>query len=1070
MNMSSPKGKLHDVGENESSLINTSGVSNVESNINESKLEISERQKYLRINKLFQEYPRLDMDVIREVCQKNDWNLTNTQKHLSSLLGGDNMGRIQMSTLPWVVSTNISPGKQVTVPIATNYNNGTNKNARLASILSNSNNPKPNVLKPSSIFQKYRNRGINPSDQEESLNNRRSVSTFSKFKVAEISDFKENGSNLKTKSKLQRQDPSSEDEEVEAGMTDEDSEISSDDEYIQVEKLSKREQQRKDFLKFINESADADIADLADIPIKKAQRIISSRPFSDFNSFIVLNFPVADDGEEKSSTKRKRKVVKTDGERIFEKATKTLQGYTAIESLIKKCNNYGTAISNEIEKWGLQKQVPDSEDFEGANGEIGMDFLVVGKQNDVAEIKADEINEDEPEEIVIVSPPITPAKKVETIKSDEEEFETDNEFLSEPENDDDEFDAGDYFEEEDEYDEDEDNEDEDDEDMIPTKRRKVILESSPTKTELKTSNIVVSKTTQMLDLQKGAKSTEFFNTPPKYLSKNISLKDYQLSGINWMYLLYINGLSCILGDEMGLGKSCQVISFLAYLSQKKEHGPHLIVVPSSTLENWLREFEKFCPRLKVVPYYGSQAEREELRYTLEDVTKYDVLVTTYNLAAGSKADQSFLAKRGFNCVVFDEGHMLKNSMSERFEKLIKIKANFRVLLTGTPLQNNLRELISLLNFIMPSLFYEQKEALINVFKQKATTNTNEGYNPLLAQEALQRAKQLMKPFILRRRKQQVLKHLPAKHIKVVHCDMVEHQKKQYSLKLKEMVESKTNETKKARTNWIMQLRKLAIHPGLSRNYFNDGVIDKMSSAILKEPYYRKDGNKQYIMEDMEVMSDLELNHLCLQHPRTLKRFGIDHNELLEESGKVKAMLDLLNKIVVKKGEKLLIFSMFTQVLDIIGKVLENHGHKFLRLDGQTSVNERQTLIDQFYNNENIKVFILSTKAGGFGINLVVANNVLIFDQSFNPHDDAQAMDRAHRVGQTKEVNVFTLIANNTIEEKIYNLAQNKLQLDKHISKEGDNNSEKAASDPSSAKIDSLLKGIMGEALKDTNVD
>ncbi|CAI8493043.1 unnamed protein product [Hanseniaspora opuntiae] len=177
------------------------------------------------------------------------------------------------------------------------------------------------------------------------------------------------------------------------------------------------------------------------------------------------------------------------------------------------------------------------------------------------------------------------------------------------------------------------------------------------------------------------------------------------------------------------------------------------------------------------------------------------------------------------------------------------------------------------------------------------------------------------------------------------------------------------------------------------------------------------------------------------------------------------MLKLLNDITVKKGEKLLIFSMFTQVLDVIGWVLDKHGYKFLRLDGSTSVNERQGLIDEFYKNEGIKVFILSTKAGGFGINLVAANNVLIFDQSFNPHDDAQAMDRAHRVGQTKEVHVYTLISNGTIEEQINKLAQNKLQLDNHISKENDS---EGVDKTENIKLNSLLNDVMGEAIQEEN--
>ncbi|CAI8493022.1 unnamed protein product [Hanseniaspora opuntiae] len=360
------------------------------------------------------------------------------------------------------------------------------------------------------------------------------------------------------------------------------------------------------------------------------------------------------------SLSRKRERTQSRMERGYSrKAIKTLQGYGAIESLIKKCNNYGDAISKEIEKWGISK---GSGDDKVDDNDIGMDFLVVDKQNDVDEIAPSDLGS---ESDSAVSGDNEPEAKV--IESEPEEFDPDEDISSDPENDSDEFDAAEYSE----Y-------DEDDDDMISVKKKKMVIDSSPAKQSAQQTNLNTKKINKhpLLDLAVGAKSTEFFNKAPKYLSKKITLKDYQLSGINWMYLLYINGLSCILGDEMGLGKSCQIISFLAHLLEKNEDGPHLIVVPSSTLENWLREFEKFCPKLKAVPYYGSQAEREELRYTLEDTSSYDVMVTTYNLAAGSKPDHQFLAKRGFNCVIFDEGHMLKNSTSERFNKLIRIKGKF----------------------------------------------------------------------------------------------------------------------------------------------------------------------------------------------------------------------------------------------------------------------------------------------------------------------------------------------------------------------------------------------------------
>ncbi|ODV98350.1 hypothetical protein PACTADRAFT_83641 [Pachysolen tannophilus NRRL Y-2460] len=548
----------------------------------------------------------------------------------------------------------------------------------------------------------------------------------------------------------------------------------------------------------------------------------------------------------------------------------------------------------------------------------------------------------------------------------------------------------------------------------------------------------------------------YFKDKPKLLSPDVNLKNYQQVGINWLNLLYKNNLSCILADEMGLGKTCQVIAFLAHLKEKAKNSdkPHLIVVPSSTLENWLREFEKFCPSLTVVPYYGNQQERTDQRYELlqEDV-EFDVLITTYNLATGNKYDQNFLRSFKFNCIVYDEGHMLKNSASERYIKLMKLKGVFRLLLTGTPLQNNLKELISLLAFIMPDLFKEKKDDLKTLFDQQRITdsknNKNNGdngnkdeYNPLLSQQAISKAKTMMTPFVLRRKKNQVLQHLPKKIQFVEKCEMLDEHKSIYEELIESAKQNKLNSEAKndkssgstsSSSNVIMQLRKAAIHPLLFRRIYDDSKLQKMATSIMEEPEY-VDANRQYIFEDMQVMSDFELNRLCLKFPKSLSKFQLKDKDFFK-SGKILKLKELLEDIVNNRHEKVLVFSLFTQILDILEKFLSILNIKFIRLDGSTSVNERQQIIDQFYQDDMIPVFLLSTKAGGFGINLVCANNVIIFDQSFNPHDDRQAEDRCHRVGQTKEVNVYRLISTNSIEEKMLQMGENKLELDKSVSNE-----------------------------------
>ncbi|KAG2733398.1 hypothetical protein G9P44_002923 [Scheffersomyces stipitis] len=564
------------------------------------------------------------------------------------------------------------------------------------------------------------------------------------------------------------------------------------------------------------------------------------------------------------------------------------------------------------------------------------------------------------------------------------------------------------------------------------------------------------------------KGLRYIKHKPALLADEITLNNYQQVGINWLNLLYQNRLSCILADEMGLGKTCQVIAFMAHLKQTEENkGPHLVVVPASTLENWLREFNKFCPDLKVQAYYGTVKEREDLRYELREID-FDVLVTTYTLAAGSPLDFKFLRSQNFNIIVYDEGHFLKNSGTERYNRLMKLQAKFRLLLTGTPLQNNLKELVSLLSFMLPKLFNEKKEDLQGLFNQKmgkvTSSSKSDNYNPLLSIQAIRKAKTMMTPFVLRRRKDQVLQHLPAKCHEIVKCDLSKDQRSIYDelynkakstrsererrklLSSKEQVELNKKQPIESSSNVLMALRKASLHPLLFRIQYTDEKLAKMAKAIMNEPEY-VEANQTYIFEDMQVMSDYELNNLCAKFPKTMSPYKLNEDAFLN-SGKVLELQKTLKLIIEDRQEKVLIFSLFTQVLDILERVLTQFKYKFVRLDGATSVESRQDIIDEFYDDETIPIFLLSTKAGGFGINLIAANNVIIFDQSFNPHDDKQAEDRCHRVGQKKEVTVYKLIVNDTVEENMLKLAENKLQLDQTISAEGAEEAkfeEKAAS-------------------------
>ncbi|KAI9834721.1 MAG: hypothetical protein M1819_002806 [Sarea resinae] len=560
------------------------------------------------------------------------------------------------------------------------------------------------------------------------------------------------------------------------------------------------------------------------------------------------------------------------------------------------------------------------------------------------------------------------------------------------------------------------------------------------------------------------RSTRFIQQP-SIMSKDITLKDYQIVGLNWLALLFEKNLSCILADEMGLGKTCQVISFLAHLYQTGIKGPHLVIVPGSTLENWLIEFQNFCPELVVEPYYGLQNERFGIRENIEaNRDRINVIVTTYDMAT-NKDDSKFLRRQKPVVCVYDEGHLLKNSQSKRYEQLMRIPARFRLLLTGTPLQNNLEELAALLGFILPAVFKERAEDLKSIFKHKAST-TDESHAALLSAQRIARAKSMMTPFVLRRKKHQVLKHLPKKTCLVEYCDMTEAQAAIYfheQAEAREAIAARAagkKPEKDSSANVMMQLRKAAIHPLLFRRLYTDDLIRKMSRDSIKESKLR-DSDPDIVYEEMEFMSDFQLHKLCEEYPTHLGAYALKNSEWMD-SGKINTLAPLLRHYQAH-GDRALCFSQFTLVLDILEQVLQTLDIPFFRLDGQTPIAARQTMIDEFNTTPSITVFLLSTKAGGSGINLASANKVVIFDQSFNPQEDVQAENRAHRVGQLRAVEVTRLVVRGTVEERILRLGGAKMELDDRVSGEGGLKGEGKSAKEVEAEVEKLLIGeIKGE--------
>ncbi|GAK63171.1 SNF2 family DNA-dependent ATPase [Moesziomyces antarcticus] len=581
-----------------------------------------------------------------------------------------------------------------------------------------------------------------------------------------------------------------------------------------------------------------------------------------------------------------------------------------------------------------------------------------------------------------------------------------------------------------------------------------------------------ASTLNLASIKKGVADKLYLDEQPRLLADGVRLKDYQLVGVNWLNLLYRKKTSCILADEMGLGKTAQVIAFFAHLKHLGIRGPHLVVAPSSVLENWDREFRFFAPSISVRKYYGSMKDRVELREELAADSELEVILTTYDMAAGGPQDHNFLRKfgrrgcgrseckpgcdeqdcraGGFEVCVFDEGHMLKNRKSQKYEKLLRLKTNWRLLLTGTPLQNNLQELVSLLNFIMPAYFSDAEEALAAIFKVKPGAQQNQ-----LSKQRVDRAKKMMHPFVLRRLKDRVLTELTTKTVRVEYCDMTPSQRRVYAqavARTKRVAAAQASEPAATRSKTatkaagskesghvLMELRKAANHPLLTRRLFDEAKIDAMARDLMKEPDYA-DYAFEHIKEDLRINTDAQLSFSAQTYPATRKHV-LPAPEWMD-SGKIQALQRLIPEIQAQ-GDRILIFSQFTMVLDILCVCLEHMGIKYVGFTGSTQVEDRQVLVDQFTNDPSITVFLLSTKAGGLGINLIAANWVILFDQDFNPHNDKQAADRSYRMGQTKPVTVVKLLSRGTIDEDIHALGERKLELADRVSGEDDTESDEA---------------------------
>ena len=473
-----------------------------------------------------------------------------------------------------------------------------------------------------------------------------------------------------------------------------------------------------------------------------------------------------------------------------------------------------------------------------------------------------------------------------------------------------------------------------------------------------------------------------------------TLKEYQVKGLQWMISLYNNHLNGILADEMGLGKTIQTISLITYLIEKKrETGPFLVIVPLSTLTNWNNEFEKWAPSVSRIVYKGPPNARKQQQQQIR-WGQFQVLLTTYEFII---KDRPILSKVKWLHMIVDEGHRMKNSNSKLSSTITQYyTTRYRLILTGTPLQNNLPELWALLNFVLPNIFKSVK-SFDEWFNTPFANTGGQDKMELNEEEQLliiRRLHKVLRPFLLRRLKKDVEKDLPDKQERVVKCNFSALQAKLYKQLVNHnrlmVSDGKGGKTgMRGLSNMLMQLRKLCNHP--------------------------------FVFEEVEDQ----------MNP------GRGTNDLL---WRVAGKFELLDRVLPKfqaTGHRVLMFFQMTQIMNIMEDFLRLRGITYLRLDGSTKADDRSELLRLFNAPESpYFCFLLSTRAGGLGLNLQTADTVIIYDSDWNPHQDLQAQDRAHRIGQKNEVRILRLITSNSVEEKILERANFKLDMDGKVIQAG----------------------------------
>ncbi|XP_039097296.1 chromodomain-helicase-DNA-binding protein 9 isoform X5 [Hyaena hyaena] len=520
--------------------------------------------------------------------------------------------------------------------------------------------------------------------------------------------------------------------------------------------------------------------------------------------------------------------------------------------------------------------------------------------------------------------------------------------------------------------------------------------------ELK-EDVDVAKIEEFEQLQASRPDTRHLDRPPANIWKKIDqsrdykngnqLREYQLEGLNWLLFNWYNRRNCILADEMGLGKTIQSITFLYEILLTGIRGPFLIIAPLSTIANWEREFRTWTD-INVVVYHGSLISRQMIQQyemyfrdsqgrIIRGAYRFQAIITTFEMILGGCGELNAIEWR---CVIIDEAHRLKNKNCKLLEGLKLMNLEHKVLLTGTPLQNTVEELFSLLHFLEPLRFPSE-----STFMQE--------FGDLKTEEQVQKLQAILKPMMLRRLKEDVEKKLAPKEETIIEVELTNIQKKYYRAILEKnfsFLSKGAGQTNVPNlVNTMMELRKCCNHP-----YLIKGAEEK----ILGE--FRDTYNP--------AASDFHLQ------------------AMIQSAGKL-VLIDKLLPKMKAGGHKVLIFSQMVRCLDILEDYLIHKRYLYERIDGRVRGNLRQAAIDRFSKPDSDRfVFLLCTRAGGLGINLTAADTCIIFDSDWNPQNDLQAQARCHRIGQNKAVKVYRLVTRNSYEREMFDRASLKLGLDKAV--------------------------------------